>query len=292
MPHEMLRPLNFGEILDGTFSLYRRHFATLLLTALIPVLPMALALAGFFAAGAPGTPEAKGVTVFLLSIPVVLVGGIGMPLGWAALTRQFSQAVTGGTVSLSDGYAHGKRTFLPLMGMWLLAYSMVVLVGIAFAILLPLSARFGMGARILVTIGGVGGFCGALVALIGPVFVGPAAVIIEERGAREALKRSWELIRGGRLRAVALGFVAGIIGALPVIGLGMVLGVVVALAAPGAFEGEAFWFIAMQQVVSVLANSLTLPFTAGAMTLFYFDRVSRLAESSREVLDEALAPIA
>ena len=31
-----LRPLSFGEILDSAFTLYRRNFATFVLTALIP----------------------------------------------------------------------------------------------------------------------------------------------------------------------------------------------------------------------------------------------------------------
>ena len=37
MPVPNLRPLGFGEILDGAFSLYRRNLVTFFLTAVLPL---------------------------------------------------------------------------------------------------------------------------------------------------------------------------------------------------------------------------------------------------------------
>ena len=42
MSFSQLRPLSLGEMLDGAFTIYRRQFASLFLTALAPQLPMIL----------------------------------------------------------------------------------------------------------------------------------------------------------------------------------------------------------------------------------------------------------
>ena len=43
MSHPQLRPLTFGEILDGTFALYRRNFLDFFLASLVPFVPVVLA---------------------------------------------------------------------------------------------------------------------------------------------------------------------------------------------------------------------------------------------------------
>ena len=58
MPYTHIRPLEFGEVLDGAFALYRRHFVDFFLTALIPLAPFGIFYARLMADGAAFDPTA------------------------------------------------------------------------------------------------------------------------------------------------------------------------------------------------------------------------------------------
>jgi hypothetical protein len=78
-----LRPLSFGEILDGAFVLYRRHFAEMARAALIPLLPIVL---GWLWLAWRGVPEPLWILGlgFGAMVPAVFAKAALVRLGAAA----------------------------------------------------------------------------------------------------------------------------------------------------------------------------------------------------------------
>jgi hypothetical protein len=121
MPIPTLRPLGFGEILDGAFSLYRRNFGPFVLTALVPSIALlagglvyATALSGFVRDG--GDPTAAMAAIAGPFLLFIVLTALATFVSWGALTRQASQAFTGAPVSVPDGLKAGLRAFLPSWG--------------------------------------------------------------------------------------------------------------------------------------------------------------------------------
>ncbi|CAA9319262.1 MAG: hypothetical protein AVDCRST_MAG89-1567 [uncultured Gemmatimonadetes bacterium] len=293
MPVPSLRPLGFGEILDGAFSLYRRNFRTFVLTALVPSIALlaggllyATALSGFLRDGGdPATAMASIMGPFLLFV-VLAVGATLM--SWGALTRQASQAFTGAPVSVADGLRAGLRAILPLLGAALLAVVAVVLVGGAVGII---SAIFMMvlGAIgvILMTIGIL-----AVYVLAITIFAGVApAIVVEGKGPLSGITRSFDLIKGAIGRTMGLVVVSVLIAYLPVVAVmfvtgstGMMLNPTSAAAMPGAGA------LIAQQVLGWIAGVLTTPFMVSVFVLSYFDRRVRTEALDVQVMTESLAP--
>lgn len=116
MGSQLLRPLSIGEILDGAFTLYRRHFTALVGTAfgiLIPVLLLSL-----FA------PIATNLVNTFLSLAAM-----------GACIWLSSEAILGNTLSPKDGAQVGFRRMFPLFG-WGILYGIAVALGI-LALVVP-----------------------------------------------------------------------------------------------------------------------------------------------------------
>jgi hypothetical protein len=111
-----LRPLTATEILDGAFTLYRHHFATFLLTALLPIIPGTL------------------VEIVHLQLGRIL-SLLGSVLTMGALVHQCSEALLGRKVSLGDGLAVGLRRYFP-MAVALLIYLVLLTAG-TIALIVP-----------------------------------------------------------------------------------------------------------------------------------------------------------
>jgi len=284
MSHALLRPLGAGEILDGAFTLYRRHFLTLFATALLAFLPMVLV--GAFFAPEIADPEQFGAGMALLLLTLVMVTAIG----WAALTRQIAQAVVEEEVSIGDGYRHGVRALLPLLGAAILAYVVITLIALVLAF---------VGVFVMLTFGGeenpvlvaLLAVLAGLVFLVGTIaalFAVPAAVVVEGRGPWQALKRSWQLARGAWLRVVGIALVAVLIVSLPSLGLLAVGATTGLFSAAGDATATGAW-AAVETALSSLIGALTYPFLVGAITLLYFDRRVRTEALDLEVAARDLA---
>ncbi|HEV2146507.1 MAG TPA: hypothetical protein VGR37_03740 [Longimicrobiaceae bacterium] len=261
-----LRPLTFGEILDGAFVIYRRHFATLFTTALIPLLPVALLWGAFgLVSGGNQLDSAAAGLTFLLVYPVMIVG---MLLMWGALIHETAQAVEGRAMDRAEAYRVAFRRMLPMVG-----------TSILFVIL------FAIG----------------LIALIIPAFLVMImlfaiwqAVVIEGKGPLDAISRSRELARGAWGRVFGIQVVSYIIVMIP----GMLVGTVTAVAMVGAMlatgdpdaaSDAVGWFTAVNNVLSILVSALTTPFMAAALTLLYYDRRVRTDALDLEMATESLA---
>lgn len=264
MAETQLRPMGFGEILDTAFTLYRRHFSTFFLTALLPNLPVALFWLYVGSVSASADPEqvsALGSVVALLVLPYSLVAAL---LVWGGLIHGASRAFTGEPVSLGEGYRRALRRFFPLLGASVVALILIWL------------------GSLLLVIPGI---------LLGIMFFAVMqTVVIEEEGPISALGRSRELARGGWKRIFGILAITMIIVSMPSIALFSGAGVLGAMS-PGAAEmmadgtlGGAF------QAGSVLVSALTLPFMVTSLVVLYYDRRVRSEGLDLEMAAEQIRP--
>jgi hypothetical protein len=251
----MLRPLNVGEILDRSFSLYRSQFAPMLGTALTLYLPLAMLSAIFGAAAASGSEEAllAGGALALLIGPMMLVGVV---LALAALTYQASRAYMGHPATVGEAVRHGFARFFPL------ALAMI-LTGIAIFL-----GLFGL-------------LIGALIVYV-LLFAVVPAVVVERRGPLSALQRSAELAEGDWWRICAVVVVAGLIATLPSMAVELLMA-----SAVSAEDPMSRGFVS---ALGALVNALTYPFSVAATVILYYDRRVR-AEGLDVELMAATAPV-
>ena len=219
-----LRPLLFGEILDGSFQTIRRNAkamlgASLLAQSLAAVLTAVLAAISANSEGSlatwmeglnrqelasVGLGFAGGILLFsvlTLFISAVLQGAMVVPVARSVLNRPtgFRQMWT-----LARPRA---GALLRLAGLLLVAWVLAVLLFAALSVLL-VSAVGGVGVLVLIPAGLA---CLALTIWIYiKLMVAPAAVVIEELGALDGVRRSWELTRGNWWRILGITLVVGI----------------------------------------------------------------------------------
>lgn len=290
-----LRPLNLGEILDGTAQLYRRNFWLYVGTAALPLL-FVLALA--IPAGAifvlPGIAN-HGVWENTSStiIAIVLLCVIAVPVYLAVYVYSYA-GVTQATVCVHLGEKPTIRATLKSVRprfwtyLWylILQVIMVALVpaAVAVAIIVPLiflmsrsggdmASRFALGFLVFLVVVAA---LGVMLWLTFSFMLGMAACIVEKTTAWESLVRSWKLSKGTRgrifvtyLLVIALAFAVSMALAIPML-------IVVALIPSmgnGAYSSPAFVVAEIVRVVVNFATQVLLaPIIMIASVLFYYDQ--------------------
>jgi len=261
-----LRPLSLGEILDRTFSLYRRYFVLFIGIAGIPqvivfAFEMArLALQQYY----PGSfGLAFSLSAGIVALAYVVVAIIAYLVSQAASVLAISDLYLGRPVSLGSALqrARGHLGFL---------FGVVVLNGLAIA-----------GGMILLIIPGIYVACRLLVCV-------PAA-LIEESSPRESLSRSWELTRDNAGRSFMIGLLYFIIAiaANALLTFPFSLGMVTAGKDPG---GIWVWLV-LTQAGARIASVLTEPILLIATAIFYYDlRVRKEAFDLQFMMDPHAPP--
>jgi len=111
-----LRPMAATEILDGAFTIYRRHFTTLVVTAFVPILP--------------------GLLLIALSRPLgQFVQVLGNVIVMGALVFQASEVAQGRAPQIGASLELGLRRFFPML-LGLLVYTLLVTIGLV-ALIVP-----------------------------------------------------------------------------------------------------------------------------------------------------------
>lgn len=284
------RPLGFGEILDGAFTLYRRNLPTFLVTALIPTLVVVVAFylfgGAYFDALLGGDPEALmgALGGFFVA---ALISALAYVVLWAALTREMAQAYLGQPISVADGMRTGRRKLLPILGAGIaigvglmVAYLAIMLV---FVVIGGAGAATGSTA-LAVIVGLIGAVLavGAYLAAIGMLFAVLPAIVVEDKGPIEAIGRSIDLARGALGRVVGLMVVTVLITYLPIMAVMLVTGGFANFSDPSALPSTGQFVT--QQLLGMSAGVLTTPFMVGVIVLLYFDRRVRT-----EALDVQMA---
>lgn len=178
-----LEPLSGGEILDGAFALFRRHFTTLVGVAVVCQGPFQVINLYVTFSGGPVVHP----LVFLASFLVSLVGGL---LGAAATLRIVSDGYLERETELGHALRFAVSKMRPLLNAGMAKW---ILIFLAFLLLV------------------VPGF----IVACGYAVVAPVVVLEELKRPTDALGRSWELTRGFRGRIFGLGVAIFVIVAAP-----------------------------------------------------------------------------
>lgn len=257
-------------MLDGAFTIYRRQFSSLFLTALVPQIPMIALVTLYYGflgsfAGMPPTSEpAPGMYVVMILGVIILLplAIIGSAAAVGGVTFQTARAYTGAPVDTREALRRGLNRALPLAGAYFLVGMMAFMGLLAFIV-------------------------GFFVVWISAFAVAPA-VVLERRGPGEAISRSWQLIKGAWGEVFLVMFIAYLIAALP----GTAVGMFVTFGGVLMVHGDPAAVMAVQavgQVLSQLARTLTIPFSIGATVLLYYDRRVRSEALDVQMMAESLA---
>jgi len=248
MPELDLRPLSLGEILDRTFTLYRRNFLLFFgITALPQLLVLGFNLCEVLLAGRPGTPRVMSGTVIGLGI----IGGL---VGFIVYLVAYLFAHGGTVYAISDLYL-GRNTSI--------GASLRRMRGQAGSLLgvLMLNGLVVMVAFIFLIIPGVYAACRLIICI-------PAA-LLENLGPRESLERSFALTKdnAGRSFVIYLLYFAVFYAIFFLLAFPFMLAVGLSARNPAMMT---LWTMLMQIGTSLAAILVTPIFTI-ASTVFYYD---------------------
>lgn len=290
-----LRPMEFGEILDGGLQVFRRHFGLFLkLSLAVMWLPLAFSVywrARFFGLQAAANPEQTMAMIQGELIPFFLWGlvwgilyGAGMLLLTAGSIKVISDSYLGRDPQFGDALGFGVGKIVPLflvgIGKALILFLLALACGLVFA----LTVAAGKGAGALIGLVGFVEVIGMVWLFIyvacGYMMTTPVVVLENLSSAFDSFGRSWELTKDARWRVFALVFVATLLASvLPSIVLSA-LGAFVVQIAPGAMF---YWTI----LAAILPVVLT-PIVPCVLTLLYYDFRVRREGFDLQLLSEQL----
>jgi hypothetical protein len=257
-----LRPLSTGEILDRTFTLYRRNFLLFLGISAIPhVLVLILNLVrvsltasslppitlhpGHAVAAPPAMPSLTGIMAgAIIGMLVLVVSLIAYLLSQGGTVFAVSEIYLGRSITIAESFRRVSGELLNLFGV-------VMLNGLAT-----------LAGFICLIIPGIYVLCRLIVCV-------PAA-LVENIGARDSLERSFELTMDNAGRAFvilllyfAVAFAAAGLFAWPF----LIIMAVVAQKDPS----QMILWLQLTQVGSFVANVLVTPILTIASAILYYD---------------------
>ncbi len=287
MADTQIRPMNLGEILDRTFGLYRNHFR---LFVGIMALPAALAAIGglvlqFFQEplvemqrDAPGEISAEMIGMVLLvifgSLVFVLVYWVLYSFALGATTCALTSLLKGGRMTVREAYGSVGDRLLGLVFLPIVIFIFLLAAGLGAGLVVAL---IGGGASAisewigipLIIVGGFGILIFMLWLVLGYSVTVPT-LIIEGIGILESMKRSFDLMRGHRLRAllilvlmILIGYAANLILQAPLI--------VSTIVEPMRGGTPPLWLRSLGAVGAGIAGALTGPLLTLGLALLYFD---------------------
>lgn len=237
MAQLQLRPLGVGEIIDATFTLYRRRFAPMLMVALVlTVIPFALTLIGgcAFADDMWGVASCRNIAGYV---------------GDFVFTIMVYTAGVGAVLAAAGAYADVPANWQEAARSALARFFPILAAGIVFGLVTA------VGTLLLIVPG---------IILIVSLGWYSAALMIERAGPMASLGRSWRLVSGQRGRLFLAGLIFFII-QLVVFG-------VIALVLYFLFTGL---FSASSEYANYLARQIvtwvTVPLNAAFVTVVYLD---------------------
>lgn len=235
-----LRPLSIGEILDRTFSLYRRYFLLFVGISAIPqIFVLALRLAQLLY-----RPVYPSITTTLwLGLVVLIAALIAYLLSQGGTVLAVSELYLGRPTTIGESL---RRVWDELGSI----FGVIFLNGLVVAV-----------GLILLIIPGIYMACRLLVCV-------PAAMI-EKRGARESLERSFDLTRDNAGRAFVILLLSVVLSWAVQMLLSAPLGVMIVLSRHD-FAAIRFW-TAISEVSSSVGSILVSPILLIATSIYYYD---------------------
>jgi hypothetical protein len=289
-----LRPLLFGEIMDGAFQTIRRNpkamlGAGLLAQALGAVVAGALTVA-------TATPDAAAMENWLgsLSNSEIAALGAGAAGGFLlfGVVSVFISAVLQGAmvVPVARSILNMRTGFRQ---MWLLArgraWALVRLAGLAVAAVLLGISLIALATVLLANSMGAGSliivlplflaFIAAMIWVSVKLTVAPAVIVVEDVGALNGIRRSWAVTQGSWWRVLGIVLVVsllvGIIGQIVLIPVTLLSGLLTTVAGPQDAASQAATLqVAVgvaTAVVSAAVGAVAFAFQTSVMALLYMD---------------------
>ena len=284
--------MRLGEILDGSFNIYRRHFSLFMRLSLILVwLPTAFGI--YFNLRFSNNPFAfinvftenlgRNIGITLLVIVVYAICGL---LLTSATIRIISDSYLGQEPELMESLRFGVGKLVPLVLVTISKGLLVILLYIASAMgvgLLYFGGRvLGPGMAGLLVFVGVVGAAWFVIWVMCAYGTTTPIVVLEELGSSfDAFGRSWELTRGARGKVfgtiVVTWLISQFVPGMVIQGIGNVVGI----------AGNE----SLQPVFIVLASLIGIvlaPILPCAITLLYYDLRVRREAFDLQVLSEQL----
>ena len=295
-----LRPLGFGEIVDGAVQLYRRDFGLYYLIVLIAAVPgyviRLLLEPNLSDLAGDGTPDFAAFFAEMGSVMIVNLAAVAFAwIGTVALAVAMADRIEDRQTSVGSAY-RGSMGHLPsATGATLVAMVAFFVVGIVvfFVSALATFPLTGSGNTLL-------GFIGFAVLLLPLMAVGLAwlaatfgilpAVIIEGRPALAALQRSFSLCNGGWLRVMGIMIVAMIINMAPSFAITALFGLDNLFTSPeqlGTIDSNQQWLL---NTANLLIAPLTTPFMVGSIMILFHDRRVRKEAYDLETAAGTMGP--
>ena len=245
-----------GEILDVSFTLYRRHFSPLAGVAIVcSGIPVVL---NMFIQAAGGMLENLPL-VFVYYIVFAALNSVAT----AATVFIVSESYLGRPIDARTAL----RRAAPYIGRILLCSMLTALaVGIGFFLI----------------------FIGAVVLICGLILAVPAIVIEPRLSASAALSRSWELTRGSRWRMFGLLLVLVILLYIPIAAIGGLVAVFAPGGAGTMFARPSVTVSVAAVAISGLAQVFIYPLFYCVLTVAYYDLRVRKEGFDLEVLASTL----
>lgn len=288
-----IRPLMFGEILDGSFQTIRRNPKAMLGAALLAQSFAAILAAVITAVSATsmGSMEAWAESASPADITSLGVGFIAAILVVGVLTLFISAVLQGAMVVPVARSILNRRT--GFRQMWILARSRAgALVRLALLLMAAVLVWFGIlaavaialvssmeGTGFLLLIPLVLAFIALFIWVAIKLMVAPAAVVVEELGALAGLRRSWELTRANWWRilgiALVVSIMVGVISQVVMIPVSLLTSFLTGFATPHA-GGEQTAAVAVAvgvitAIMTALVGALGYAFQTSVMALIYMD---------------------
>lgn len=326
-----VRQLTLGELLDESFRLYRRDLLTLIaLTALVIVpytilntlitIPFQQNIARLQNSVVPGTAPDQQVLNNLIGSTVygsILSGTLGfvyavvfVPIMEGALTRTVARRYLDHPVSIGDSIGGALRRALSLIVAKLLPSIAILALTIAFfacvffgfiGVLVgnPFSSTTSgstpsgtaIGVSFLLLFGSIILFLVVLAFMYVRILFTSQAVIAENKGPIEAIKRSWNLTKGYFWRTFGIFLLIALLAALIQFVPSGILGAIAgALTVRSGTIPDPVQQTILTSVIGAITSLLVTPFSLVAYTLMYYDLRIRKEGFDLEQQARALAP--
>lgn len=262
-----LRPLSTGELLDKTFTLYRRNFLLFFGIAALPraaVMLLLLLATGLFTTAGKGQSVSFAATTAILGLVTLIVyliaNLVATAIAQAATTFAVSDLYLDRPTGIGSSYGRVKGR------VWRL-------VDVVFSVGLRI-----FGGLLLLLVPGI-------LMLMRYSLAVPAAVL-ENVKTREALRRSKHLSSGSGGRVFTI-YVLMIL-LIWIVSFGLTYATVALLGknAQGGLFGQT-----LQQLVTFLATTLASPILTIALALLYYDQRVRKEAFDIEHMMSALQPL-
>lgn len=310
-----LRPMTGGEALDLALRAFRAVGAPILRLSAVPALCCYLVVAFFGAFVAPGLFWTKdpqslqtqafevlfvfGVGVFV-ALPLFL---LGVSYISGLVTRLVSDFVLGNVPDETTAVFNARRSLWAMCAAsFQMVGSTVLTIGISFGLLFlsaflePLTNETNAWPAVIAFVASVGLFVGFLIfpALMSVQALAPAVAVLEGRRAREAARRSRELMKGTRYQESGTGkilmlwFVCLIVFVAIYLGTEISIGVFNISGLIQSWVGSSLFGQVLQRAVAMLPLYFCLwiliPLWCATTAIIYYDRRIRLEGYDIEVL--------